>query len=103
MARKQVDVRLIEVQLLYRVPNSWQRDNWERSITGLPWFCSPEMGVRFPPPPPILKGENVMAIKTCNCKNDYQDKKYGKNQRIHNKFIKDGGGYRCTVCNKDKT
>ena len=43
-----------------------------------------------------------MAIKTCSCKSEYQDKKYGKNQRVHNRYIKDSGGWRCTVCGKDK-
>lgn len=43
-----------------------------------------------------------MAIKKCNCKSEFQDKKYGKDMRVHNKYIKENGGYRCTVCNKDK-
>jgi hypothetical protein len=43
-----------------------------------------------------------MAIKFCTCKSEYQDEKYGKNQRVHNVYIKDGGGFRCTVCGKDK-
>ena len=41
-------------------------------------------------------------IKKCTCKNEYQDKKYGKGKRVHNKFEKDGGGWRCTVCGRDK-
>ena len=43
-----------------------------------------------------------MAIKFCTCENKYQDEKYGKNQRVHNAYNKEGGGYRCTVCGKDK-
>lgn len=43
-----------------------------------------------------------MAIKSCICKSEYQDKKYGKNMRVYNKYIKEGGGYRCTVCGKQK-
>lgn len=43
-----------------------------------------------------------MAIKSCTCKNDYQDQKYGKSMRVHNKYIKDGGGFRCTVCGAQK-
>jgi len=43
-----------------------------------------------------------MAIKQCNCKHESQDKIHGKNMRVHNRYIKDGGGYRCTVCGKDK-
>ena len=43
-----------------------------------------------------------MTIKKCDCKSEFQDEKYGKNMRVHNKFIKEGGGYRCTVCAKEK-
>ena len=31
----------------------------------------------------------------CNCKNEYQDKIYGKGQRVHTPTNK---GHRCTVC-----
>lgn len=38
----------------------------------------------------------------CTCKNDYQDKKYGKGKRVANST---GSGtnvkYRCTVCGKE--
>ena len=47
-------------------------------------------------------GEFIMAIKQCSCENEYQDKRYGKNQRVHNQYLKEGGGWRCTVCDKDK-
>lgn len=40
-----------------------------------------------------------MVVK-CNCKNEYQDKKYGNGMRVHNK-IKDSG-CRCTVCKDEK-
>lgn len=40
-------------------------------------------------------------IKKCNCKSEYQDEKYGKGNRVHNKMIGDKG-YRCTVCGKEK-
>ena len=43
-----------------------------------------------------------MAIKQCTCESKFQDKQYGKNMRVHNKYLKDGGGYRCTVCGKEK-
>lgn len=36
-------------------------------------------------------------IMVCTCKNEYQDKKYGKQQRVFNEAIK---GWRCTVCEK---
>lgn len=38
-------------------------------------------------------------IMKCNCKNDFQDKKYGKKNRLFNRTIK---GFRCTVCGSDK-
>ena len=48
------------------------------------------------------------VIKPCDCKSDYQDKRYGENRRVHN--VCDGGNYgsklapqiRCTVCAKEK-
>jgi len=42
-----------------------------------------------------------MAAKIikCNCKNEYQDKKYGENMRVHNSTVKENE-YRCTVCSK---
>jgi hypothetical protein len=36
-------------------------------------------------------------ILSCNCKHEYQDKKYGQGKRVHNE-MKDKKGYRCTVC-----
>lgn len=38
-------------------------------------------------------------VKKCTCKHEYQDKKYGKNNRVFNVTVK---GYRCTVCGKDE-
>ncbi len=40
-----------------------------------------------------------MAIKQCSCQSKFQDEKYGKSMRVHNKTTT---GYRCTVCGKDK-
>ena len=39
----------------------------------------------------------------CVCQHEFQDKRYGKNQRLHNP-IKDKKGYnwRCTVCGREK-
>ncbi len=34
-------------------------------------------------------------IVTCNCKNEYQDKKYGQGKRVMNEC---NSGCRCTVC-----
>ena len=41
-------------------------------------------------------------IKKCHCKSEYQDKKYGKQKRVHNKtdkskFYGKVNPYRCTV------
>ena len=41
-----------------------------------------------------------MIIK-CNCKSEYQDKKYGIGNRIANLMLKNGW-FRCTVCNKEQ-
>lgn len=45
-------------------------------------------------------------IKPCKCVNAYQDKRYGKNKRVHNPCggtAKIPGGYRCTVCGDRKS
>lgn len=34
-------------------------------------------------------------IKSCSCKNEFQDDKYGNGMRLMNKTT---SGYRCTVC-----
>ena len=39
-----------------------------------------------------------MAIKTCVCKSDYQDKKHGPKKRVANPTNGAVPGYRCTVC-----
>ena len=44
-------------------------------------------------------------ILECTCTHKYQDKKYGKNQRVHNPkggSVEKATGWRCTVCKKDK-
>lgn len=35
-------------------------------------------------------------ILKCTCKNEFQDKKYGRGMRVHNPTAKDK--QRCTVC-----
>ena len=45
-------------------------------------------------------------IKRCTCKNEQQDKMYGKGNRVHNLKEKVHGRaqeYRCTVCGSVKT
>lgn len=44
--------------------------------------------------------------KTCDCKHEWQEKRYGKNKRLHNPTSKKKGEdivWRCTVCGKEKT
>ena len=46
-----------------------------------------------------ISKDELMAIVRCsgtNCKNDYQDKRYGKGLRVANKTT--NGNYKCTVC-----
>ena len=40
---------------------------------------------------------NSTIIAKCDCKNEFQDKKYGKGMRAKNSH---NSGYRCTVCGK---
>lgn len=45
-----------------------------------------------------------MALKKCSCKNEWQDKQYGKQIRVMNKTTGRSGDryiYRCTVCGKE--
>ena len=43
-----------------------------------------------------------IAIKKCRCANAYQDRKYGKDLRVHNRTKQNDDennkGWRCTVC-----
>lgn len=44
-------------------------------------------------------------IYSCNCESEYQDKKYGKGNRVHSETAKKTGGnigLRCSVCGKEK-
>ena len=46
----------------------------------------------------------MTVIKQCNCKNDFQDEKYGKGNRVKNETTKKSGAdtvYRCTVCKSE--
>jgi len=39
----------------------------------------------------------------CKCKHEFQDKRYGKQMRVHNKARKQREeGWRCTVCGDKK-
>lgn len=40
-----------------------------------------------------------MRAFRCRCESKYQDKRYGKKLRIHNRTTK---GWRCTVCGEER-
>lgn len=42
------------------------------------------------------------VIKPCECTSTFQDKEYGKNQRVHSEK-KEGKAFKCTNCGKIKT
>ena len=44
----------------------------------------------------------MTKVLPCECVHEYSDKKYGKGLRVHNSKGRDGKGWRCTVCNKEK-
>lgn len=49
--------------------------------------------------------EKQTNIKRCTCDHTYQDKRYGKRMRVHNWSITANnkfGGWRCTVCKREK-
>jgi len=43
-------------------------------------------------------------ILKCTCKHDYQDRRYGAQNRLHNAISKTLGppAWRCTVCEKER-
>jgi hypothetical protein len=52
-----------------------------------------------------MESENC-SIRRCSCKHEYQDKRYGKGRRVHNKVENEsahGGKWRCTVCTNVKS
>lgn len=42
-----------------------------------------------------------MVKRYCDCKHEFQDKKYGEGIRLHTVNAK-GDKFRCTVCGKEK-
>jgi len=46
------------------------------------------------------KINSCTKIMYCKCSHGYQELKYGKNQRAHNRCVDKSGAplYRCTVC-----
>jgi len=52
-----------------------------------------------------MSKSDLIKVMFCTCKNAYQDKTYGAQNRVHNAGKKSGSGsppYRCTVCGADK-
>ena len=41
-------------------------------------------------------------VMKCYCESKFQDKEYGKGNRVYNEVAKDGN-YRCTVCGKSQS
>lgn len=41
-------------------------------------------------------------ILKCDCKHAFQDRRYGKGNRVHNRCDGAGGKWRCTICTKQK-
>ena len=51
-----------------------------------------------------MTGHGNTKLKTCNCKSEFQDKQYGKDQRVHNRTKQAMGKeskWRCTICLKE--
>lgn len=48
------------------------------------------------------RNEMATQILKCECKHDYQDKRYGCGMRVHNALAPAKGSqqWRCTVCEK---
>ena len=45
-----------------------------------------------------------VKVLKCTCSHNYQDKRYGKNMRVHNQTDKDHGNvWRCTVCKQERS
>ena len=48
-------------------------------------------------------------VLTCTCNSEFQDREYGRGNRVHNPMTKGSGhslqflGFRCTVCGKQKS
>ena len=48
----------------------------------------------------------MTSIQFCSCQHKDQDKRYGDGKRVHNaakKHPTSAGGWRCTVCGREKS
>lgn len=48
------------------------------------------------------KQKSGTMVLSCTCKHDFQDKQYGKGNRLHN-VSGNGGKAACTVCSTPKS
>jgi hypothetical protein len=49
------------------------------------------------------EGTNIKRCNNAKCINEYQDDKYGKGMRVHNRTTKkDMPKLRCTVCKEER-
>lgn len=48
------------------------------------------------------EAKKTTKIIACNCKNDFQDERYGQGKRLHNACGKEHKDYKCTVCGSVK-
>ena len=44
----------------------------------------------------------MTKVLPCNCTHAYQDEKYGRGLRLHNRATKETDLWRCTVCGKER-
>ena len=44
----------------------------------------------------------MTKIMPCTCQHAGQDRLHGPGKRVHNRFTKGDGGWRCAVCGNEK-
>ena len=44
----------------------------------------------------------MTKIMPCTCTHAAQDRLHGAGGRVHNRYLKSDGGWRCTVCGNEK-
>jgi len=47
----------------------------------------------------LKESKMATVVKMCTCEHEYQDKRYGRQRRLHNES---NIGHRCTVCGINK-
>ena len=49
----------------------------------------------------VIEHDENCRVMFCGCQHEYQDERYGKHKRLHNRATRNPdnmGGWRCTVC-----